>query len=428
MYNGIGLQTPRGSGTNGFVTRNLAFIRKHKDKVDYKSEEEIAKLEASLNKQPNVDILNHERKRKVELKCMEMQELMEEQGYSAEEIEQKVTIFRKMLMEKEGVTDKPVIETDELGRPIAKDTHALAAANQAKNLQLKAAFGLSEHYVDGSSFDPNKKAKQEAARALAMAQEQYSIVQESSPSEHSSPERRKKKKKKNRSDSESPVHEKKKKSKKSKRITSEESPEKKKSKKKRRKKSPKRKHEVSESSEEITPSDSEVDSDRSAPTEQNGHSKSPPVRSRSRSLSYSPVHRRHSCERSHDKPRRKNSRSRSQSRTPQKRRNKHRRSRSRSRSREHHRRHSRSRSRSPTPRRESRSPSIRRRRGSPSHLDKRRITRSTSRDHRCSYSRSRSPSYSRTHRSRSPRHHRRGRMSSSRSPSPHRRRRSHDRK
>jgi len=38
---------------------------------------------------------------------------------------------------------------------------------------LKAALGLSEHYVDGSSFDPNRKAKEEAARALAMAQEQY---------------------------------------------------------------------------------------------------------------------------------------------------------------------------------------------------------------------------------------------------------------
>ncbi|KAK2169088.1 hypothetical protein LSH36_12g10009 [Paralvinella palmiformis] len=297
MYNGIGLQTPRGSGTNGFVTRNLAFIRKHKDKVDYKSEEEVAKLEASLNKQPNVDILNHERKRKVELKCMEMQELMEEQGYSAEEIEQKVTIFRKMLMEKEGVTDKAIIEIDDMGRPIAKDTHALAAANQAKNLQLKAALGLSEHYVDGSSFDPNRKAKEEAARALAMAQEQY--------------------------------------------------------------RSPKKKHEVSESSEEVTGSDSVAESDRSAPTEQNGHSKSSPPRSRSRSLSYSPVRRRRSRERSHDKSRRKASRH----------------SRSQSRGREHHRRHSRSHSRSPTPRRESRSPSIRRRRGSPSHLDKRRITR-----------------------------------------------------
>ncbi|ESO97732.1 hypothetical protein LOTGIDRAFT_152826 [Lottia gigantea] len=117
MYNGIGLQTARGSGTNGFVTRNLSFIKKHKDRIDYKSEEEVKKLEQSLVKQPNQDILQHERKRKVELKCCEMQELMEEQGYSKDEIEGKVSVFRKMLMEKEGVTDSAV-EKDEFGRPI----------------------------------------------------------------------------------------------------------------------------------------------------------------------------------------------------------------------------------------------------------------------------------------------------------------------
>lgn len=81
MYNGIGLVTPRGSGTNGYVTRNMSFIRRHKDKVDYKSEEELKKLEASMHKKPNQEILDHERKRKVELKCIEMQELMEEQGW-----------------------------------------------------------------------------------------------------------------------------------------------------------------------------------------------------------------------------------------------------------------------------------------------------------------------------------------------------------
>jgi hypothetical protein len=82
MYNGIGLETARGSGTNGFVQRNLSFVRRHKDKVDYKSEEELKKIEAQMTKGPNKDILDHERKRKVELKCMEMQELMEEQGYA----------------------------------------------------------------------------------------------------------------------------------------------------------------------------------------------------------------------------------------------------------------------------------------------------------------------------------------------------------
>ena len=81
MYNGIGLQTARGSGTNGYVQTNKAFIRKHRDRVDYKSEEEIKKHEAQMIKQPNREILDHERKRKVELKCMEMEELMEEQGY-----------------------------------------------------------------------------------------------------------------------------------------------------------------------------------------------------------------------------------------------------------------------------------------------------------------------------------------------------------
>lgn len=80
MYNGIGLTTARGSGTNGFVQRNLSFVRKHKDRVDYKTEEELNKLDQSLVKKPNREILDHERKRKVELKCMEMHELMEEQG------------------------------------------------------------------------------------------------------------------------------------------------------------------------------------------------------------------------------------------------------------------------------------------------------------------------------------------------------------
>jgi len=63
------------------VQRNLSFIRQHKDKASYKSEGELKKLDALMNRGPNLEILEHERKRKVELKCMEMQELMEEQGY-----------------------------------------------------------------------------------------------------------------------------------------------------------------------------------------------------------------------------------------------------------------------------------------------------------------------------------------------------------
>ena len=68
MYNGIGLQTARGSGTNGYVTRNLGFVRNSKDKIQYKTEEDIKRSEAFLQKQPNQGILDHERKRKLEVR------------------------------------------------------------------------------------------------------------------------------------------------------------------------------------------------------------------------------------------------------------------------------------------------------------------------------------------------------------------------
>ena len=81
MYNGIGLTTVRGSGTNGYVQRNMSFVRNHKDnKVKYRTEEEIKKAEAlAASKEPNRGIMDHERKRKLEVKCMELEELLREQ-------------------------------------------------------------------------------------------------------------------------------------------------------------------------------------------------------------------------------------------------------------------------------------------------------------------------------------------------------------
>lgn len=43
-------------------------------------EEEELETEPVLLKKPHREILDHERKRRVELKCMELQEMMEEQG------------------------------------------------------------------------------------------------------------------------------------------------------------------------------------------------------------------------------------------------------------------------------------------------------------------------------------------------------------
>merc|ERR1712087_280619 len=131
------------------------------------------------NKKPNREILGHQRKRQLELKCIEMQELMEEQGYDKEEIERKVSSFREMLMQEEGGSEAAGgVSRDENGRPIVKDTHEVAQAQQEMNEALRVALGLSEYFVDGSSMDPTRQAKEDMAKAKAMASQNYAIVQE----------------------------------------------------------------------------------------------------------------------------------------------------------------------------------------------------------------------------------------------------------
>lgn len=81
MYNGIGLTTPRGSGTSGYVQRNLSSLNKQKHKKeDYKTEEDIQRMEAALSRPPNKGILTHQKKRQIELWCLEERERLEVKG------------------------------------------------------------------------------------------------------------------------------------------------------------------------------------------------------------------------------------------------------------------------------------------------------------------------------------------------------------
>ena len=83
MYNGIGLTTPRGSGTNGYVQRNLPSVRAKRqwdERGGDRDEKDRQRLESQLNRQPNADILEHQRKRQLEVKCAELQDMKAEQG------------------------------------------------------------------------------------------------------------------------------------------------------------------------------------------------------------------------------------------------------------------------------------------------------------------------------------------------------------
>lgn len=71
-----------------------------------------------------------------------------------------------------------------------KETHEIAKAQQEKNAKLREAFGISEYFVEGTSFDADRKAREDLAKSEAIQKEiqadkneqkKYSLVRTPSP-------------------------------------------------------------------------------------------------------------------------------------------------------------------------------------------------------------------------------------------------------
>ncbi|EPY52399.1 complexed with Cdc5 protein Cwf21 [Schizosaccharomyces cryophilus OY26] len=67
-YNGIGLQTPRGSGTNGYVMRNLSHVKRTNGAGNKKMQEYDEK--SLMKRTINPEISKHERRRRIESKVL----------------------------------------------------------------------------------------------------------------------------------------------------------------------------------------------------------------------------------------------------------------------------------------------------------------------------------------------------------------------
>ncbi|KAH8830674.1 hypothetical protein DL96DRAFT_1593913 [Flagelloscypha sp. PMI_526] len=156
MYNGIGLTTPRGSGTNGYVVRNLSALRPH-EKDRNANNWDVA---PPKHREPDQAILEHERKRGVEVKCLELQLELEDEGLEADEIEKKVDELRQKLM-RQLHSFAPSAKNLR-----ASDTHAIAAAKKTELSRMARALGTRMDYVEGEAFDREKQEEIKAKRAV----------------------------------------------------------------------------------------------------------------------------------------------------------------------------------------------------------------------------------------------------------------------
>ncbi|KAL0447746.1 UNVERIFIED_CONTAM: Serine/arginine repetitive matrix protein 2 [Sesamum latifolium] len=140
MYNGVGIQTPRGSATNGYVQRSRFFV---KPKTNTYSIKGFAPGQgtAGVTRKPNKEILEHDLKRLIQLKIVVLEEKLMDQGYTDAEIAEKLDETRKSLESKhnEDLGDNALVFSEKVSET---QTHQVSALKQRQMETLKAALGI----------------------------------------------------------------------------------------------------------------------------------------------------------------------------------------------------------------------------------------------------------------------------------------------
>jgi hypothetical protein len=142
------------------VQTNRASLRPSFQRVDYKTADKNRDPgHGFAGRQPNQEILLHERKREVEVKCLELQDELEEKGLSAEDVEGRVDALRQKLLQQ--LESSPTAIDPRAGKALRSfDTHMLAQAKKAENERVAAAFRIrTDDYVEGSAFNPEVQVR-----------------------------------------------------------------------------------------------------------------------------------------------------------------------------------------------------------------------------------------------------------------------------
>lgn len=158
MYNGnVGLKTPRGSGTSGYVQRNLSFVAPKPQNTAYNYNQDVLG-DGRVNRvrKPNNDVLLHRSKREIEIECLEYREELEGEGkVSRGEIDELVADLRARLMKR---LDERVERMQDGAIKVAKD----------KELErMRDAFQIDPNQKETKAFDfeGDKKRQERMSRS-----------------------------------------------------------------------------------------------------------------------------------------------------------------------------------------------------------------------------------------------------------------------
>ncbi|ATY63419.1 pre-mRNA splicing factor CWC21 [Cordyceps militaris CM01] len=146
MSENVGLSTPRGSGTSGYVQRNLAHMRPRDRAAPYPKDTESL---PHKQRQPDKGILEHDRKREIEVKVFELRDNLEDNEVDEDEIEKQCDELRKKLLDE-------MNSSKGSGGPRRHfkehQVHAMADAKIREDERLRKALKISSNYEEGSHW------------------------------------------------------------------------------------------------------------------------------------------------------------------------------------------------------------------------------------------------------------------------------------
>ncbi|KAL2871326.1 U2-type spliceosomal complex subunit CWC21 [Aspergillus lucknowensis] len=176
MSSNVGLSTPRGSGTSGYVQKNHAFLKPRNFGSGAPYPPPSSRDDngfgggAFKQRQPDQKILEHEMKREIEVKVLEERDRLEEENenieegkregtvLSEDEIEERCERLRERLlreMEEGRENGRGVRDVKKGGRGFkAYQVHEAAEAKIRESERLRRALGIRE---EGGSFGPGPK-------------------------------------------------------------------------------------------------------------------------------------------------------------------------------------------------------------------------------------------------------------------------------
>ena len=171
MSSNVGLSTPRGSGTSGYVQRNLSLLipRSHPYSSSAPgsapSQSDPYGLDTPRHKprKPDQAILTHDRLREIEAKVFELRDQLEEEGdVEEEEIERREEELRaKLMMEMEeggkgGGRERPRFKLHQV--------HEQAEEKERESERLRRALGIREDYQEGGHWRRGEERMRESVQ------------------------------------------------------------------------------------------------------------------------------------------------------------------------------------------------------------------------------------------------------------------------